>query len=50
MCAVEKDEERSFPETKQYLVHHIMNVDEMESKEFPIIPDIIAREQNKDKH
>jgi molecular chaperone GrpE (heat shock protein) len=27
-----------------------MNVDEMESKEFPMSPEIIAREQNKDTH
>jgi hypothetical protein len=32
MCAaVEQDEARSLPETKHDLVHHIMNVDEMES-------------------
>jgi hypothetical protein len=34
MCAVEPDEARSLPETKQELVHHIMNVDGMESEEF----------------
>jgi hypothetical protein len=27
-----------------------MNVDEMESEEFPMGPEIIAREQNKDTH
>jgi hypothetical protein len=36
------------PETKKDLVHHIMNVDEMESKEFLMSPEIIAREQKKD--
>jgi hypothetical protein len=45
MCAVEQNEARSFPETKHDLVHHIMNVDKMESEEFPMSPEIIAREQ-----
>jgi hypothetical protein len=36
------------PQTKEDLVHHIMNVDEMESDEFPMSPEIIAREQKKD--
>jgi hypothetical protein len=36
------------PETKEELVHNIMNVDEMESEEFPMSPEIIAREQKKD--
>jgi hypothetical protein len=38
------------PETKEELVHHIMNLDEMESEEFPMSPEIIAREQKKDTH
>jgi hypothetical protein len=50
MCAVEQNEARSLPETKQDFVHHIMNVDEMESEEFPMSPDIIALEQKKDTH
>jgi hypothetical protein len=50
MCAVEQNEERALPETKEDLVHHIMNVDEMESEEFPMSPEIIAREQKKDKY
>jgi hypothetical protein len=50
MCAVEQTEARSLPETKQDLVHHIMNVDEIESEEFPMSPEIIAREQKKDTH
>jgi hypothetical protein len=50
MCAVEQDEARLLPELKDDLVHHIMNVDEMESEEFPMSPDIIAREQKKDTH
>jgi hypothetical protein len=50
MCAVEQNEARVMPETKEYLVHNIMNVDEMESEELPMSPDIIAREQKKDTH
>jgi hypothetical protein len=38
------------PETKEELVRNIMNVDEMESEEFPMSPEIIVREQNKDTH
>jgi hypothetical protein len=38
------------PETKAELVTNIMNIDEMESEEFPMIPQIIAREQKKDTH
>jgi hypothetical protein len=38
------------PETKDELVHHIMNVDEIELEEFPMSPEIIAREQKKDTH
>jgi hypothetical protein len=45
MCAVEQDEARLLPETKHDLVHHIMNVDEMESEEFPMSPEIIAPEK-----
>jgi hypothetical protein len=48
MRAVEQNEARVLPETKEDLVHNIMNVDEMESEEFPMIPEIIAREQKKD--
>jgi hypothetical protein len=50
MCALEQKEARVLPETKQVWVHHIMNVDEMESEEFPMSPEIIARQQNKDTH
>jgi hypothetical protein len=50
MCAVEQDEAREFSETKHELVHHIMNVDGMESEAFPTSPEIIAREQKKDTH
>jgi hypothetical protein len=45
MCAVEQNEARALPESKDDLVHHIMNVDEMESEEFPMIRGIIAREK-----
>jgi hypothetical protein len=38
MCAVEQNEARVMPETKEYLVQNIMNVDEMESEEFPMSP------------
>jgi hypothetical protein len=31
MCAVEQNEARVMPETKEELVRNIMNVDEMES-------------------
>jgi hypothetical protein len=48
MCAVEQNEAKSLRETKHDLVHHIMNVDEMESEEFLMSPEIIAREQKKD--
>jgi hypothetical protein len=50
MCAEEQDEARLLAETKHDLVHHIMNVDEMESEEFPMSPEIIAPEQKKDTH
>jgi hypothetical protein len=32
MCTVEQNEAIVFPETKEDLVHHIINVDEMESE------------------
>jgi hypothetical protein len=48
MCAVEKDEAIAMPETKEELVMNIINFDEMESEEFPMIPATIAREQQKD--
>jgi hypothetical protein len=44
MCAVEQDDAILLPETKHDLVHHIMNVDEMESEEFPMNTEIIALE------
>jgi hypothetical protein len=50
MCAVEQNEAIVMPETKEDLFHNIMNVDEMESEEFPMSPEIIAREQKKDIH
>jgi hypothetical protein len=50
MCAVKQDEAILLPETKQDLVHHIMNIDEMESEEFPMSPEIIDHEQKKDTH
>jgi hypothetical protein len=50
MCAVEQNEARVIPETKEELVKNIMNVDEMESEEFPMSPEIIAREQKNDTH
>jgi glutaredoxin 2 len=48
MCAVEQNEARVLPESKDDVVHHMMNFDEMESEEFPTSPEIIAREQKKD--
>jgi hypothetical protein len=50
MCAVEQNKARVLPETKEELVRSIMNVDEMESEEFPMSPIIIAREQKNDTH
>jgi hypothetical protein len=50
MCAVEQNEARVMPETKEDLIHNIMNVDEMELEEFPMSPETIAREQKKDTH
>jgi hypothetical protein len=35
MCAVEKDEARVTPETKEKLVMNIMNFEEMESEKIP---------------
>jgi hypothetical protein len=50
MCAVEQHEAIVMPETKEELVMNIMNIDEMESEEFPMSPERIAREQKKDTH
>jgi hypothetical protein len=47
MCEVEKNEAIVIKETKEELVMNIMNIDEMESEEFPMSPEIIAREQQK---
>jgi hypothetical protein len=47
MYAVEQNEARIMPETKEELVRNIMNVDEMESEEFPMSPEIIDREQKR---
>jgi hypothetical protein len=38
------------PETKEKLVMNIMNIDEMESEEFAMSPEINAGEQKKDTH
>jgi hypothetical protein len=50
MCAGEQDKATSMPETKEELVMNIMNFDEMKTEEFPMSPQIIAREQKKDTH
>jgi hypothetical protein len=50
MCAVEQNEARVMPETKEEFVKNIMNVDEMESEESPMSPEIISREKEKDTH
>jgi hypothetical protein len=50
MCEVEQSEARVLPETKEELIKKIMNVDKMESEEFPMSPEIIAREQKKYTH
>jgi hypothetical protein len=51
MCAVEKDKSIGMPETKEeVLVMNIMNLDDMESEEFSMSPEIIAREKKKDTH
>jgi hypothetical protein len=48
MCSVEQDEAIVMPETGEELVMNIMNFDEMESEEFTMDPNILAREQKKD--
>jgi hypothetical protein len=48
MCAVEQNNARVMPGTKEELVKNIVNVDGMESEEFPMNPEIIAREQKRD--
>jgi hypothetical protein len=50
MCAVEQNEAIVMPETKEELVMNIMNIDEMESYEFPMSPEIFSCEQKKDTH
>jgi hypothetical protein len=50
MCAVEQNDAIIMPETKEELVMNIMNIDEMESEEFPTSPEIISREQKKYTH
>jgi hypothetical protein len=50
MCAVKQDEATVMSETKEELVMNIMNLDDMESEEFTMSPEIIAREQEKDTH
>jgi hypothetical protein len=42
MCAGEKNEAIFILETKEELVRKIMNIDEMESEEFPMSPEIIV--------
>jgi hypothetical protein len=49
MCAVEANEAYDMPESKEELVKHIMNINELETEEFPMSPEVIAREQQKDK-
>jgi hypothetical protein len=44
MCAVEQNETIVMPETKEELVMNIMSIDEMESEEFPMSPEIISCE------
>jgi hypothetical protein len=48
MCAVNQDEAIVMTETKEELVMNIVNFHERESEEFPMSPEIIAREQQKD--
>jgi hypothetical protein len=48
MCAVEQDVAKVMPENKEEMAMNIMNYDEMKSEEFPMSPEIIAREQQKD--
>jgi hypothetical protein len=50
MCAAEQNEATVMPETKEELIENIMNVDKIESEEFPMSPEIIVREQKKDTH
>jgi hypothetical protein len=50
MCTVEQNEAIVMPETKEELLINIMNVDEMESEELPMRPEIISPEQEKDTH
>jgi hypothetical protein len=50
MCAVEQNEAIFMPETKEELVMNIMNSDDMESEEFPMSTEIIAREEKKYTH
>jgi hypothetical protein len=38
------------PETKEKFVMNIMIFNEIESEEFPMSPEIIVREQKKEKH
>jgi hypothetical protein len=49
MCAVEQNEAIDMPETKEELVKQVMNIEELESEEFPMSPEVIAREQKLDK-
>jgi hypothetical protein len=49
ICAVEQNKARVMPETKEELVRNIMNLDDMESEEFPMSPEIIACEP-KERH
>jgi hypothetical protein len=50
MCAVEQSEAIVMPEIKEELVVNIIDIDEMESEEFPMSPEIIACEQKEDTH
>jgi hypothetical protein len=50
MCTVEQNEAIVMPETNEELVRSIMNVDEMESEDFPMSPETIACEQKKYTH
>jgi hypothetical protein len=44
MCELEQYDAIVMPETKEELVMNIMDLDEMESEEFPMSPEIIACE------
>jgi CRISPR/Cas system CSM-associated protein Csm5 (group 7 of RAMP superfamily) len=48
MCVEEQNDAIVMPENKEELVMNIMNSDEMESEEFPMCPEVIARETKKD--